>query len=135
MALGAPVMAQTDSVFAEFEVRCLTPMIEVRDPDVTGLILNQEFAGREKWVPASGDWWLLRPVVAEDMGFCAVHGDFGEEVALWAAAAVASGDYVWLDRDRETLRSVFLREPRIDVEIDRAATPMRLTVIETNLES
>ena len=67
--------------------------------------------------------------------FCAIYGVLTDEVGTWAEAAIASGDWVRIDRTPETLQTTFLREPRIEVEIDRTATPMSLTVLETNLES
>ncbi len=132
---ATPVSAQVEDTFSQFEARCLTPMLEVRDADVTGLIFAMEVAGQEKWFGASQEWWLLRPASDEGVNFCAIHGDFGEDADVWAEAAVASGAFIRLDRDRETLQSVFLREPRIEVVLDRTTAPMRLTVIETELES
>ena len=127
------VTAAVADTFSEFEARCLTPMIEVRESDTSGLSLIEEMAGRETWVAAGQDWHLTQAATDAVVQYCAIHGAFGAEVDDFAEAAIASGDWVRIDRAPETLQSVFLREPVIEVEIDRAGGS--LTVIETNLES
>lgn len=127
--------AQIHGTFAAFEARCLTPMIEVRDTDVSGLTRIPHRAAWESWVPDSGDWELRRALPGAVVQFCSVQGNYGPEVDFWVGQAIASGDWTRIDRTPETLQSTFIREPLIEVEIDRAATPTVLTVIETNLES
>ncbi|MEJ6390268.1 hypothetical protein [Gymnodinialimonas ulvae] len=131
LALGATGAAA--STLSEFQMRCLTPMIEVRESDTSGLSLIEDMAGRETWVAEGQDWHLSRASADAVVLFCAIHGTFGTEVDAFAETALASGDWVRIDRVPETLQSVFLREPLIEVEIDREGGS--LTVIETNLES
>ena len=133
VALAVPAGAASAGTLAAFEARCLTPMVEVRESDVAGLRLLEEMAGRETWVAAGQDWHLTQAAPDAVVQYCAIHGAFGAEVDAWAEAAIASGDWVRVERVPETLQSVFLREPVIEVEIDRAGGS--LTVIETNLES
>ncbi|OAN77344.1 hypothetical protein A8B78_14605 [Jannaschia sp. EhC01] len=131
----APALAQVEDTFAQFEARCLTPMVEVRDSDTLGLTLMAADAVQETWMAEFREWQLVRSTPEAVVQFCAVFGPFGAEVDAWAEAARASGDWIRIDRTPETLQSTFLREPRIEVEIDRSAMPTSLTVIETNLES
>ena len=133
--LATPAAAQIQDTFAVFEARCLTPMLEVRDTDTSGLNLIAEGNGEEIWMAHFREWQLVRSTPEAAVQFCAVHGAFGTEVEVWVEAAVASGNWIRIDRVPETLQSTFLREPLIEVEIDRDAMPTRLTVIETNLES
>lgn len=129
--VAAPVSAGTS--WQAFETRCLTPMVEVRDTVTDGLTRIPHRAAWESWVPEDGDWELRRALPGAVVQYCAILGPLGPEVDNWAEAAIASGDYTRIDRVPETLQSTFLREPRIEVEIDREAPS--LTVIETNLES
>lgn len=133
--VAAPAFAQIEDTFAQFEARCLTPMLEVRESDTRGLILMASDAEREMWRADFRDWQLERSTPGAVIQFCAVHGVFGAEVAAWVETALASENWIRIDRTPETLQSTFLREPRIEVEIDRTRTPMSLTVIETVLES
>lgn len=135
LLLASPAAAQIEGTFAVFQARCLTPMVEVRESDTIGLHLMVEGNGEEMWMAHFRDWQLVHSTPEAVVQFCAVYGAFGVEVDVWADVAVASGNYIRTDREPETLQSTFLREPLIEVEIDRDAMPMRLTVIETNLES
>lgn len=128
-----PAYAQSTDVFIEFQARCLTPMLEVRDSDISGLNLLEDMATRETWVSADADWHLSRSAPDAVVAFCTVHGAIGAEVDTWAEAAAASGEWIRLELARETLQSTYQREPVIEVEIDREGES--LTVIETNLES
>lgn len=133
LAASTPASAQITNTFAEFQTRCLTPMIEVRDTDVSGLTRIPHRAAWESWVAEGADWELRRALPVAVIQYCAIRGAFGAEVDGWAEAAIASGDWIRIDRVPETLQSTFLREPLIEVEINR--TRPSLTVIETNLES
>ena len=139
LALGlatVPASAQIAPTLAEFEQRCLVPMIEVRDTVVDGLTRIPHRAAWESWVPETGAWELRRALPEAVVQFCAIHGAFGAEVDQWVAGAIASEMFEHVDRPApapETLQSVFIREPLIEIEIDRAVPS--LTVIETNLES
>lgn len=135
LGLAAPAEAQIRDAFAVFQDRCLTPMAEVRESDTFGLLLVAADDDDEMWMAHFREWQLIRSTSEAVVQFCAVHGEFGAEVDAWAEAAVASGEYIRIDRVPETLQSTTWREPLIEVEIDRDAVPMRLTVIETNLES
>ena len=125
--------AQINDTFAQFEARCLTPMLEVRESDTFGLRLMAEDAEQQMWMADFRDWQLVRTTPEAVVQFCALHGAFGEEAEVWSREAVASGDWIRIDRTPETLQSTFQREPLIEVEIDREGPS--LTVIETNLES
>ncbi|ABD56925.1 hypothetical protein [Jannaschia sp. CCS1] len=135
IAVAAPAQAQVSDAFAQFEARCLTPMLEVRDSDTDGLILMVDGVDEQMWMAHFRDWQLVRSTSDAVVQFCSVFGVFGPEVAAWADAEVASGNWIRIDRTPETLQSTFQREPLIEVEIDRDASPMGLTVVETNLES
>ncbi|UWQ95571.1 hypothetical protein K3728_18245 [Rhodobacteraceae bacterium M385] len=135
LALAAPASAQIEGGFEAFQARCLTPMLEVRETDVTGLTRVPHRAAWETWRPDDAAWELQRALPGAVVQYCAINGPIEAEVAPWAEAAVASGDYIRIDREPYTLQTTTLREPRLEIEIDREATPMHLTVIETNLES
>ncbi len=127
----APTYAGT---LAEFEARCLTPMVEVRESDLGGLERIWHRAAWESWVPAEGDWELRRALPGAVVQYCSIIGDYTHrESAAWAEAAVASGNYEVIDSEPLTLHSTFLREPVIEVEFDLLVPSV--TVIETNLES
>lgn len=129
---AAPAIADT---VEQFQARCLTPMIEVRETDISGLTRVPHRAAWETWRIEGADWELQRALPGAVVQYCSVHGWFGAEVSDWADAMVASGDWVEIDRIRRTLRSTFLREPLIELEIVHHRTRPTLTVIETNLES
>lgn len=134
LALAAcPAFASADAL-AAFEARCLTPMVELRESDVSGLRQIEEMAGRETWVIAGQDWSLHRATAEAEVQYCAIIGEFSLEASDgWAEAAVASGDYEVIETEPLRLRSVFIREPRIEVEFDMLVPSV--TVIETDLES
>lgn len=129
----APSQAQATDSLAEFQTRCLTPMLEVRETDVSGLIRSPHRAAWETWRMDGAGWELQRALPGAIIQYCAINGPFGTDVDDWAEAAVAAGDWVAIDRTPQTLQSTFQREPLIEVEIDREGPS--LTVIETNLES
>ncbi|MEJ6392884.1 hypothetical protein V8J82_06450 [Gymnodinialimonas sp. 2305UL16-5] len=129
--LSTPAVAGTMS---EFEARCLTPMVEVRETIVDGLERIPHRASWESWVPESGDWELRRALPEAVVQYCAIIGEYTHaESGDWAEAAVSSGDYEVIETEPLRLLSTFLREPRIEVEFDRLVPSV--TVIETNLES
>ncbi|MEX3017715.1 hypothetical protein [Gymnodinialimonas hymeniacidonis] len=131
LMFSAPALAGT---LAEFEARCLTPMVEVRESDLSGLERIPHRAAWESWVPAEGDWELRRALPGAVVQYCAIIGDYTwEESGAWADAAVASGDYEVIETEPLRLHSTFIREPVIEVEFDM--TVPSVTVIETNLES
>ena len=132
--LAISALPATAGTIAEFETRCLTPMIEVRDSDTSGLALIEDMAGRETWIAAGHDWHLSRAAPDAVVQFCAIIGDYTlTESDTWAEAAVASGDYEVIETEPLRLHSTFLREPVIEVEFDMLVPSV--TVIETNLES
>lgn len=131
----APASAQTSDTFAEFQARCLTPMVDVRDTDVSGLTRVPHRAAWETWRLDDAQWEMQRALPEAVVQYCVINGPFGGEVDVWVEAALGSGNYVAIDRTPQTLQSTFLREPLIEVEIDRDAERPSLTVIETNLES
>jgi len=133
--MAASVSAQAEDTFEVFEARCLTPMAEVRNNDTSGLHMVAEDDGSETWMAPSREWQLVRSTTEAVVQFCAVHGTFGVDVDAWVEAAIADERYIRIDRVPETLQSTTWREPLIEVEIERDTTPMRLTVVETNLES
>ena len=133
--LATPASAQIEDTFAVFQARCLTPMLEVRETDTFGLHLVADGNGEEMWMAPFREWQLVHSTPEAVIQFCAVHGVFGAEVEAWSEGVIADGSYIRIDRVPTTLQSTTLREPRIEVEIDRDAMPMSLTVIETNLES
>ena len=131
LMLCAPTNAGT---LAEFEARCLTPMVEVRESVLDGLERIPHRAAWESWVPADGDWELRRALPGAVVQYCSIIGEYthGESDA-WVEAAVASGDYEVIETEPLRLHSTFIREPVIEVEFDRMVPSV--TVIETNLES
>lgn len=131
--LAAPASAQEMDTLVEFQARCLTPMIEIYETDVSALTRIPHRSTWELWVLDGVAWHLRRAMPDAAVQYCSIHGAFGEEVDLWAEGAIASGDFIRIDREPETLQSTFLREPLIEIEIDRRVPS--LTVIETNLES
>lgn len=142
IAAGGPASAQIEDTFRAFQARCLTPMIEVRASDTGGLTLGGEASDRQMWITDDQDWMLVNSTEEARAQFCVVIGDFGAEVDGWIEAALTSGDWVRVETDveiwgayAEILQSTTLREPRIEVAIDRDAVTPSLTVIETNLES
>lgn len=132
-----------EGVFAQFEARCLIPMLDVRDPDLSDLVVVGLTPGLRIFAdPESGaDWQVIVPRGSTGRQTCSVQGAFGAEVDAWVEAAVASGDSVRLDGAQEQdgaqerLQSTFLREPRLEVRIDRSADDPGLSAIETDLES
>lgn len=129
----SPAAAAAGTI-SEFEARCLTPMVEVRESDLSGLERIWHRAAWESWVAAEGDWELRRALPGAVVQFCAIIGEFSlEESDAWVEAAVASGDYEVIETEPLRLHSTFIREPVIEVEFDMLVPSV--TVIETNLES
>ena len=142
LALTVPVQAQTSDTFTEFETRCLTPMIEGSEIVTDGLSLVGAVRDRVMWSRNGSDILLVHSAPDQDTRFCVIIYEFGDEYATWIDTALASEDWERVETDpevwgnhAEVLRSTFLREPRIEVVIDRDPVSPSLTVIETNLES
>ncbi len=139
----APASAQTSNTFTEFQTRCLTPMLEVRESDTTGLIRVSNEGAVEVWRAATEPWELRRAASGDSPQFCAIAGvGLGFEPYVWADAVVTRGEFVDVSDITDPnapmiFQSTTLREPRIEVEIEMLSNggcPC-LTVIETNLES
>ncbi len=134
VVLACAASAVSAGTFAEFEARCLTPMVEVRETGVDGLERIPHRAAWESWVPAEGDWELRRALPGAVVQYCAIIGEYTQaESEAWVETVVASGDYEVIETEPLRLHSTFIREPVIEVEFDILVPSV--TVIETNLES